>query len=157
MVTKLEAAEIAMSCGGTAVIANGHSPNILDRVLAGDRVGTSFLPSQRIRGKRRWIAYAAEVRGRVIVDLGAELAITQRKGSLLASGVVRIDGRFTPMDVISIVDRDGREFARGLANCASHETEEALRKKIPSAGKEKRGPASPVLISRDNIVLLQKT
>jgi glutamate 5-kinase len=157
MVTKLEAAEIAMSCGGIAVIANGRSPNILERVLAGERVGTAFLPSKRIRGKRRWIAYAAEVRGMVVVDVGAEQAITQRKGSLLASGVVRIDGRFTPMDVISIADCDGREFARGLANYASHETEEALGKKIPRAGKEKRGPASPVLISRDNIVLLQKT
>jgi glutamate 5-kinase len=157
MVTKLEAAEIAMSCGGTAVIANGHNPNILDRVFAGDRVGTAFLPSKRIRGKRRWIAYAAEVRGRVVVDGGAEQAITQRKGSLLASGVVRIDGHFTPMDVISIVDGDGREFARGLANCASHDTEEVLGKKISRANKGKRGPASPVLIRRDNIVLLQKT
>src|SRR5712692_6989074 len=80
MVTKLEAAEIAMNCGGTAVIVNGHSPNILDRVFAGDRVGTAFLPSKRIRGKRRWIAYAAEVRGRIVVDVGAEQAITQRKG-----------------------------------------------------------------------------
>ena len=157
MVTKLEAAEIAMSCGGTAVIANGHNPNILDRVFAGERVGTAFLPSKRIRGKRRWIAYAAEVRGRVVVDGGAEQAITQRKGSLLASGVVRIDGHFTPMDVISIVDRDGREFARGLANCASHDTEEALGKKITRVDKGKRGPASPVLVRRDNIVLLQKT
>src|SRR6267142_1903008 len=157
MVTKLEAAEIAMNCGGTAVIANGHSPNILDRVLAGDRVGTAFLPLKSIRGKRRWIAYAAEVRGRIVVDGGAEQAITQRKASLLVSGVLRIDGHFAPMDVISIVDRDGHEFARGLANCASHDTEEVLGKKIPRADKGKRGPASPVLIKRDNIVLLQKT
>ena len=157
MVTKLEAAEIAMNCGGTAVIVNGHSPNILDRVFAGDRVGTAFLPSKRIRGKRRWIAYAAEVRGRIVVDVGAEQAITQRKASLLASGVVSIDGHFAPMDVISIVDRDGREFARGLANCASHDTEALLGKKIPRADKGKRGSASPVLIRRDNIVLMKKT
>ncbi len=157
MVTKLEAAEIAMNCGGTAVIANGHTPSILDRVFAGDRVGTAFLPSKRIRGKRRWIAYAAEVRGKVVVDGGAKQAIMHRKASLLASGVVRIDGHFTPMDVISIVDRDGREFARGLANCASYDTEEVLGKRIPRADKGKRGPASPVLVRRDNIVLLQKT
>jgi len=157
MVTKLEAAEIAMNCGGTAVIVNGHSPNILDRVFAGDRVGTAFLPSKRIRGKRRWIAYAAEVRGRIVVDGGAEQAITQRKASLLASGVVSVDGHFAPMDVISIVGRDGREFARGLANCASHDTEALLGKKIPRADKGKRGSASPVLIRRDNIVLMKKT
>src|SRR5713101_7104529 len=156
MVTKLEAAEIAMNCGGTAVIVNGHSPNILDRVFAGDRVGTAFLPSKRIRGKRRWIAYAAEVRGRIVVDVGAEQAITQRKASLLASGVVSIDGHFASMDVISIVGRDGREFARGLANCASHDTEALLGKKIARADKGKRGSASPVLIRRDNIVLMKK-
>ncbi len=157
MVTKLEAAEIAMNCGGTAVIANGHDPNILDRVFAGERVGTAFLPSTRIRGKRRWIAYAAEVRGSVVVDAGAKQAITRGKGTLLTSGVVRIDGHFTPMDVISIVDRDGREFARGLANCASHDTEAALAKRIPRVDKGKCSPASPVLVRRDNIVLLQKT
>ncbi len=157
MVTKLDAAEIAMNCGGTAVIGNGHSPNILDRLFAGDRVGTAFLPSKRIRGKRRWIAYAAEVRGRVVVDGGAEQAITQRKASLLASGVLRVDGHFIPMDVISIVDRHGREFARGLANCASHDTEEVLGKKIPRADKGKHGRAPAILVRRDNIVLLQKT
>src|SRR5260370_4753853 len=157
MVAKLEAAEIAMNCGGTAVIVNGHSPNILDRVFAGDRVGTTFLPSKRIRGKRRWIAYAAEVRGRIVVDVGAEQAITQRKASLLASGVVSVDGHFAPIDVISIVGRDGRDLARGLANCASHDTGPLLGKKIPRDDKGKRGSASPVLIRRDNIVLMKKT
>src|SRR5260370_151733 len=94
-----------MSCGGTAVIANGRSSDILDRVFAGDRVGTAFLPSKRIRGKRRWIAYAAEVRGRVVVDGGAKQAITRGKGSLLTSGVLRIDGHFTAMDETPEVSR----------------------------------------------------
>src|SRR5260370_1126240 len=112
---------------------------------------------KRIRGKRRRIAYGAEVRGRIVGDVGAEQAITQRKASLLASGVVSVDGHFAPMDVISIVGRDGGEFARGLANCASHDTEALLGKKIPRDDKGKRGSASPVLIRRDNIVLMKKT
>jgi len=157
MVTKLEAAEIAMNCGGIAVIANGRDPNIVDRVFTGERVGTAFLPSKRIRGKRRWIAYAADVRGRVVVDEGAQRAITQGKASLLPSGVVSIERHFAPMDVVSIVDRNGREFARGIANCASQETEEALRKRRSSlAGKGQRAGVSRVLVRRDNIVLLQK-
>src|SRR5258708_25855847 len=100
-------------------MANGHAPNILDRIVAADRVGTAFLPSKRIRGKRRWIAYAAEVRGRIVVDGGAEQAITQRKASLLVSGVLRVDGHFAPLDVFSIVDRDGHEFSRCIDNFAS--------------------------------------
>ncbi|MGA9882294.1 MAG: glutamate 5-kinase [Candidatus Acidiferrales bacterium] len=153
MRTKIEAAEIGMNCGGIAVIANGNYPRVLDRIFAGESIGTAFLPAQRMRGKRRWIAYAANVRGRVVVDAGAYRAITQGKASLLASGIVRVDNHFAPTDVISIVDADGREFARGIANCASEEAQKFSGKK---AAREKRpASASPVLITRDNIVLLQ--
>ncbi len=157
MVTKLEAAEIAMDCGGIALIANGQEREILDRIFAGERIGTAFLPSKRIRGKRRWIAHAADVRGRVIVDQGAQEAIMRRKASLLISGVVLIESHFAPMDVVSIVDRDGREFARGIANCASHETEQALRRRTSDSDKRRQCVSSPILVRRDNIVLLRKS
>jgi glutamate 5-kinase len=154
MRTKLEAAEIAMNCGGTAVIANGQDANPLDRIFAGEMVGTVFLPSKRMRGKRRWIAYAADVRGRVVVDAGARRAIAQGKASLLASGIVRVDSHFAPLDVVSIVDNEGHEFARGIANCAS---DEAVRFSGKKHSQDAGGKAvrSPVLVTRDNIVLLE--
>lgn len=152
MRTKLEAAEIAMNCGGAAVIANGSRPETIDRIFAGENVGTAFLPAKRMRGKRRWIAYAADVRGRVVVDAGAHRAITQGKASLLASGIMRVENHFAPMDVVSIVDAEGREFARGIANCAS---EEAARFSGKKSARADRAAATPVLVTRDNIVLLQ--
>jgi glutamate 5-kinase len=155
MRTKLEAAEIAMNCGGTAVIANGNDPRSLERIFAGAKVGTAFLPTRRMRGKRRWIAYAADVRGRVVVDAGAHRAITQGKASLLASGIVRVENHFAPMDVVSIVDSEGREFARGIANCASEDAEKSFRRRAGRAGREVA--PSAVLVTRDNIVLLQKS
>src|ERR687885_793837 len=63
MLTKLEAAEIAMRAGCVAVIANGRRPDTLARVFAGEEVGTAFVPTSRMAGKRRWITYAAGVRG----------------------------------------------------------------------------------------------
>lgn len=155
MRTKLEAAEIAMNCGGIAVIANGNSPDTLDRIFAGEAIGTAFLPATRMKGKRRWIAYAAGVRGRVVVDAGAHRAITQGKASLLASGIVRVESAFAPLDVVSIVDADGREFARGIANCASQEAEKFSGKKNSRTSRE-AAPA-PVLVTRDNIVVLAKS
>ena len=128
MRTKLEAAEIAMNCGGAAVIANGNISDALERIFAGEKIGTTFLPVRRMRGKRRWIAYAADVRGRVMVDAGAQRAVTQGKASLLASGIVRVENAFASMDVVSIVDTEGREFARGIANCASDEAESLFGK-----------------------------
>lgn len=139
MVTKLEAAEIAMNCGGVAVIANGSRAETLPRIFAGDSEGTIFLPSSRMKGKRRWLAYAAGVRGRVVVDAGAQRAITCGKASLLSSGVVRVEKSFAPLDVVSIANTEGNEFARGIANCASDAAATAR-----------------VLFTRDNIVLLER-
>jgi glutamate 5-kinase len=155
MRTKLEASEIAMRCGGIAVIANGSRPDTLDRIFSGERVGTAFLPAKRMPGKRRWIAYAANVRGRVVVDAGAHRAITQGKASLLASGIVRVENRFASMDVVSIVDSEGREFARGIAKCASEEAEKFSAKRGTLSGS--KANSSPVLVTRENIVLLEKT
>jgi glutamate 5-kinase len=154
MRTKLEAAEIAMNCGGTAVIANGRGRDTIGRIFEGEEIGTVFLPSKRMRGKRRWIAYAADVRGRVVVDAGAHRAITQGKASLLASGIVRVESHFAPMDVVSIVDAEGREFARGIANCASGEAEQFLGEKNSHRETGRSAPSSPVLVTRDNIVLM---
>jgi glutamate 5-kinase len=156
MRSKLEAAEIAMNCGGTAVIANGQGRDTIGRVFEGEEIGTAFLPSRRMRGKRRWIAYAADVRGRVVVDAGAHRAIAQGKASLLASGIVRVESHFAPLDVVSIVDAEGREFARGIANCASGEAEQFLGKKKSHRDAGRNVPSSPVLVTRDNIVLMEQ-
>jgi len=144
MSTKIEAAEIAMNCGGVAAIVNGSLPDSLERALAGERVGTVFAPATRMRGKRRWLAYAAGVRGRVVVDAGAQRAITAGKASLLDSGVVRVEREFLPMDVVSILDPSGREFARGIAACSSSERGRDGKK------------AARVIFSRENIVLLER-
>jgi glutamate 5-kinase len=146
METKLEAAGIAMNCGGVTVIANGQDPEILQKIFRGDEVGTTFLPTRRIRGKRRWLTYAAEVRGSVRVDAGTRTALTETKASLLASGVLRVEKAFDRQDVVSIADEGGNEFARGIAACGSHEIEHGRHSRA-------RGNAR-VLITRDNIVLL---
>jgi glutamate 5-kinase len=58
---------------------------------------------------------------------------------LLSSGVVRVEKSFAPMDVVSIANTEGNEFARGIANCASDAAATAR-----------------VLFTRDNIVLLER-
>jgi len=145
MLTKLEAAQIAMQAGGVAVIANGTRPRVLDQIFAGEQIGTTFMSASRMAGKRRWITYAAGVRGRVIVNEGAREAIVGGKASLLCSGVVRVEQQFDPQDVVSIADCHGREFARGIVNCASNEATALI--------EETAGARARVLVTRDNMVL----
>jgi glutamate 5-kinase len=110
---------------------------VVGQILRGEQVGTNFLPAaKRMRGKQRWIAFAGNVRARIVVNEGARAALLQGKASLLSSGVVRVEEDFAAQDVVSIVDTDGNEFARGLAACAG-------------AAWQK----TKILVSRDNIVL----
>ncbi|MGH9968487.1 MAG: glutamate 5-kinase [Pyrinomonadaceae bacterium] len=152
MATKLEAAQIAMQAGGIAVIANGMTPAVLDQIFAGVQVGTTFMSASRMAGKRRWLAYAADVRGRVIVNEGAREAIIAGKASLLSSGVVRVEQQFDQQDVVSIADCEGREFARGIINCAS--TEAAAL--VEGTGQLQAGERARVLVTRDNMVLSEQ-
>ncbi len=156
MLTKLDAAEIAMQAGGVAVIANGKKPDTLARIFDGEPVGTVFLSKTRMAGKRRWIAYAAGVRGRVVVNAGARDALTGGKASLLASGVIRVEGEFEAAEVVSIVDGEGLEFARGISDYSRGDAEGMIGNgsKGPANGRA-NGRAS-VLVKRDNIVLLDR-
>ena len=109
-------------------------------------------------GKRRWIAYAAVLRGRVVVNEGAREAILRGKASLLASGVVRVEREFEPQDVVSIVDPSGSEFARGIANCASGEASLRAGEVKDESVREgdSRARRAKVLVTRDNIVIMER-
>lgn len=48
MATKLEAARIVTESGRFAVIANGHIPHVVERVCAGESVGTWFWPRRSL-------------------------------------------------------------------------------------------------------------
>ena len=157
MLTKLEGAEIAMRAGGVAVIANGTKPETLSNIFDGTPTGTLFVSKTRMAGKRRWIAYAAGVRGRVIVNAGARDALTGGKASLLASGVTGVEGEFEATEVVSIVDAEGVEFARGISDYSRRDAQELVgngSRPPASAGKGKT--RATVLVKRDNIVLLDR-
>jgi glutamate 5-kinase len=155
MLTKLEAADIAMRAGGVAVIASGKRPDVLAQIFAGEAVGTTFMSSSRMAGKRRWIAYAAGVRGRLVVNDGAREALLGGKASLLSSGVVRVEEQFEPQSVVAITDASGREFARGIVNCASAEARALVEAGAHAGAREGlSAPHTRVLVTRDNIVLL---
>jgi glutamate 5-kinase len=89
-----------------------------------------------------------------VVDQGARQAIVGGKASLLRSGVVRIESHFACMDVVSILDDSGTEFARGIANCASQEPSDSPGKKRHHMHVGPSRDASRILVRRDNIVLL---
>ncbi len=118
--SKVRAAEIATMCGIPVVIANSRRENVIVDILAGKGVGTYFKPQTRMPAVKRWIAYGAAVKGQIHVNEGAKKAILDGS-SLLPVGVTRVVGHFKACDVVSLVDPEGVEFAKGNPNFASGE------------------------------------
>jgi glutamate 5-kinase len=120
MKTKIRAAEIATTSGIPLVIANSQKENVILDILAGKQIGTLFKPQKRLPQIKRWIAYGASTKGQIFVNEGAKKAIL-KGASLLPVGVEKITGAFNEGDVISLVDQNNVEFAKGNPNYNSGE------------------------------------
>jgi len=150
MTSKLDAARLGTHAGASVVIAAAHEPNVVQRVLAGEDVGTLF-PSahRRLSARKHWIAYTLRPRGAVILDEGAAHAITRRK-SVLSVGVLGVRGAFEPGDSVAVVDQRGHELARGLTKLSSTDAAHA-------AGRRGNDPAQVVVHSHDLVVLPEES
>ncbi len=117
MASKLNAAAIATGAGENVIIASGRRPDTLQRILAGETVGTLFLAQgTTVKARKRWIGYTVQPRGYLVLDDGARRAVSQQGRSLLPIGITDCGGEFDRGDVVAIRDTSGNEFARGLTN-----------------------------------------
>lgn len=117
MASKLSTAKFMTHSGQSTVIAWGREPDVLVRLARGESLGTHFLPQPRsLVSRKRWIGFSAQPSGSVEVDAGAAKAMQQGGRSLLAIGVRDVHGDFGKGDIISVLDPDGTEIARGLSN-----------------------------------------
>jgi len=113
MKTKLEAGKIATSAGTPMVIASGKRLYPLSAIDRGERASFFCASSKPINAWKTWISGQLEPAGRLTVDDGAVKALFEGK-SLLAAGVVAVDGQFIRGDTVAVLDRQGQEIARGL-------------------------------------------
>jgi glutamate 5-kinase len=155
MLTKVLAAKRAARSGASTVIANGGEPKVLERLAAGESLGTELVADTTPLGARKqWLADHVRLAGKLWLDAGAVRALVRDGKSLLPIGVVRCEGQFERGEVLGCCDPDGREVARGLVNYSAAETQRILRR--PSAEIEAilGYVDEPELIHRDNLVLL---
>ena len=124
MRSKLRAARLAATAGGAVIMANGSTDGVLDAIFASETVGTLFLAhGEALSARRRWLGLTARPRGAVRLDAGARTAVERDGRSLLPVGIVSVHGTFGKGDVVSLCDAEGVEFARGLTNYSSADTE----------------------------------
>jgi glutamate 5-kinase len=158
MRSKVESAKLAMAAGVVMVIAAGRERDVIRRIMAGEEVGTIFVPKPaKLRSRKRWIAYAAVPRGRLLVDDGAAKALVKDGKSLLPVGVVSVEGEFEAGDMVSVLLADGgerREIARGLVNYGSADLKRIQGCKSKDIEKLLGHRDFDEAIHRDNLVVL---
>ena len=144
MGSKIEAAQLASRSGVAAVIASGDDRQVVQRVLAGDDLGTLFPPQAGLSRRKAWLAFATAPAGALHVNAGARAALLERGASLLDVGVERVEGAFAAGDVVRVL-HDGDELARGVSALGA----DALRARLAAPPAGRRRP----LVHRDDLVI----
>jgi glutamate 5-kinase len=155
MITKVQAARLATASGTHVVIANGHSRDVLVRVVAGEEVGTLFPAAiDRLESRKRWMLSGLSWRGRIVIDEGAVKALRGGKASLLPAGVVGTAGDFQRGDVVAIVDAQGQQVACGIANYSAQEVEAIKGLRSDRIAELLGYTYGQEVVHRDNLVLM---
>ena len=117
MASKLTTAKFVTMSGQSVIIAWGREPNVLIQLAQGEPTGTLFMPqSKTLTPRKRWIGFSAQTAGYVMVDDGAAKAMASDGRSLLAIGIKDVGGDFGKGDIVSVVNQQSIEIARGLIN-----------------------------------------
>ena len=154
MVTKLQAADLARRSGTACVIAAGNEPDVLLRIMRGDKLGTQFSPvATSVESRKRYILSARRAPGLLSVDEGAAQAL-QRGGSLLPVGMTAVSGTFERGDTVRVAKLDGSEIARGIVNYGSHDLVRIVRRPSDEIESILGHHFGDEVIHRNDLVLL---
>lgn len=154
MYTKVMAAKRAALSGAATVIASGREQNALLRLLQGESIGTLFTSEQsRINARKQWLLGHVQMVGSVVVDQGAEKAVAEQHTSLLPVGCIRVNGHFYRGELVAVLNKEGKEIARGLVNYSSEETAKILQTPSNKIAERLGYAHEDELIHRDNMAL----
>ena len=155
MQTKVRAARLAARSGTPTVIASGALANGLARISRGENIGTLLTAAQNADAARKqWLAGHLQVKGHLVLDDGAVKVLRNSGKSLLPVGVLSVSGSFRRGEVVSCVDYNGFEIARGLVNYGAEEATKIIGKGSDKIETILGYIDDEELIHRDNLVLV---
>ncbi len=154
MITKINAAEMIMRLGGKMIIADCNKPDVLLKLMKGEREGTLFIGDNvKVTGRKKWISMR-KPKGSVTIDDGAVKALIGGKKSLLASGITNISGKFDMGDIIEVVDSGSAKIAKGIVNYKSEELKIIKGKKTREIKEILGSEFYDEVVNRDDMILI---
>jgi glutamate 5-kinase len=155
MFTKIQAAKIAVNSGVTMLIASGNRDGIVRDVLNGRELGTVFPAKEyHLKVRKSWLAFGTRIDGGILVDEGCERAMLEDGSSLLAAGIVAVEGTFDKGNTVRVLSSQGREIARGSVNYNAEELQKIIGRSTKDFLKILGTKYYDEVIHRDNMVLM---
>ena len=155
MRTKIEAAKIATRSGVTMVVASGEEDGVIRTVLNGEAVGTLFpAREEHLKARKSWLAFGRNIAGDLVVDDGCAKAMLTGGKSLLAAGLVSVEGEFAAKNTVRVLTQEGREIARGIVNYDAVSLRRIAGRHTDEIAAILAAPVFSEVIHRDNMVLM---
>lgn len=154
MITKLAAARMAARSGANTLIVSGREDNVIRRIADGEPCGTLLTADQPLLvSRKQWLA-SLPARGGIVVDAGAARVLRSQGVSLLPVGAIKISGDFKRGDMVSCLNEQGEEVARGLSNYAAEEAEKLCGHESHEIEQVLEYKGDEELVHRDNMVII---
>ena len=161
MITKILAAKMAKSANCSTIITSGIENDSLNKLISGNKKFTIFLAKNslkksskhRSKAKKNWLSGIVNTKGSLIINENAVIAI-RNNASLLAVGVMAIQGNFIKGDAVFIMDENLNHIANGVVNYSSAEAKKILQKNSLQIKNIFGHEAKPELVHVDNIVII---
>lgn len=160
MKTKINAAIISTNAGCNMLICNSNQILNLDKIINGENIGTLFKAKKKgISSREHWMIFKANSLGEIIVDDGCKNALLDKKVSILAKGIVKVNGSFLANTVIDIKDLNNNVIAKGICNYSSIEIDEIkglstdiIKEKLIDFKKKEIIHANDLVIMREDFI-----
>jgi glutamate 5-kinase len=152
MVTKIDAAKVAVQAGCSMLIAKGEALHPVQALLDGGLASLFQAQASPRKARKAWIAGSLMPRGSLVVDSGAERALLQGR-SLLPAGVVSVEGRFSEGDPVAILNQQGQRLGVGLSAFGAEEAARIQGQQSQDIAKILGYQSRLALIHRDDLAL----
>ena len=153
MVTKLEAAKIAMNGGCEMIIANGLKKFPISNFIFETGKYTRFIPKSDVKTLRKQWILSIKTKGKLKIDRGAIKALINHK-SLLPAGVIESFGNFDRGDAVEIISKDNEKIGQGLSGYSSFDVQQIKGCKTNEIEKKLGHPGRVAMIHTDDLVLI---
>jgi len=162
MITKIQAAKMALSVNCSTIITSGIEDYALKKLFNGEKKFTIFankiLPEDKVKhlgkSKKNWLSGVVNAKAQLIINQRASETIKEKKASLLAVGVVDLKGDFSKGDVVYIKNEKGQHVASGVVNYDKKDAEKILKKNSQEIKKILGKSAKPELVHLDNLFII---